>query len=148
MIALSPHFVDSEPTGLAGSASSRSSIRTVLLVEPRGEVYARLANDLRSVGFRTLRATSAADALRFFSRCRCDLVITSDHLPDVPGRFLCCRLRWSHPDAHIWLYGWDAGETPHERAAVKMADRFILSDGNVWNLSDHLVERLLSPCAA
>lgn len=117
-------------------------VRSILLVEPRGEVYARLAADFRSLGIRTLRAASAADALRFYAKSQCDLVIITDDLPDIEGRFLCCRLRWSHPEAHMWLYGTNPGSTGHEMAAVRMADRFVVNDGNLWHLSEQLTNRL------
>ena len=117
-------------------------IRSILLVEPRGEVYARLAADFRSLGIRTTRALSAADALRFVAKSECDLVIVTDQLPDIEGRFLCCRLRWSHPEVRMWLYGTHPGTTGHEIAALRHADRFVVNDGDLWNLSDQLMNCL------
>ena len=136
----------SEPYARAGeSAVGRHRphlFARFLLVEPRGEVYARLAADFRSLGIRTIRAASAADALRFYAKSQCDLVIITDDLPDIEGRFLCCRLRWSHPEARMWLYGTNPGSTGHEMAAVRMADRFVVNDGNLWHLSEQLTSRL------
>jgi DNA-binding response OmpR family regulator len=117
-------------------------VHTVLVVEHRDEVFARLAADLCAVGVGVKRAVSAAQALRRYARRSADLVLCHVDLPDQSSWLLTAKLRLSCPAARVWVY------TPRSSAAHTALARFVQAEelieygGDLWRLSAELRGRL------
>lgn len=83
---------------------SVGGVKTVLLVEYRDEVFARLAGDLGAMGIWVERARSGAEACCRFVRCSPQLAIANALMPYDSGWLLAAKLRLIRPTACIWLY--------------------------------------------
>lgn len=116
--------------------------RTILVVECRDEVAARLVADLTAMGIRVQRAARAVEASRCCASFRADLLLVNVDLPDGSGWLLTAKLRLFAPTPHIWLYA--ASPSPNDRAFAKFvgADGLIDYEGDVWRLSAEIISRL------
>ena len=122
--------------------------RSVLLVEPRDEVFARLARDLQGRGLRVFRATSAAGASRFYARHRVGLLLVPPTLPDESGWLFLSKLRLTASAANVWVYTAHASPAEVELANFVRADELIEHGGDLWRLSEEVLGRLDEPPAA
>jgi DNA-binding NtrC family response regulator len=118
---------------------------TVLLVEHRDEVFARLAADLVALGVRVERAGNGAEVSRTYGRGNVDLLMINAALPDVSGWLLSRKLRLIDPEVAIWLYTPQASADEVSMANFVMADELIEYDGNLWRLSGEIADRLGTP---
>ncbi len=74
---------------------------TMLLVEYRDEVFARIAADLAAAGVVVQRADSGAEASRIFAQQGAGLLLVNADLPDGSGWLVSSKLRLVNPDASI-----------------------------------------------
>jgi response regulator RpfG family c-di-GMP phosphodiesterase len=116
--------------------------RTILVVEYRDEVAARLMADLTAMAIRVQRATGAAEASRCCASFPADLLLVNVDLPDGSGWLLTMKLRLFAPTPRIWLYA--AAPSPKDRAFAEFveADGLIDYRGDVWRLSAEVISRL------
>ena len=119
-----------------------SRVRTVLVVEHRDEVFARLAADLRAAGMRVERAVSAAEASRRFARRPADLLLTNVDLPDQSSWLLTAKLRLSCPAARVWVYTPRSSAVDAALAKFVEVDKLIDYGGDLWRLTTELLGRL------
>ena len=116
--------------------------RTILVVEYRDEVAARLVADLTATGIHVQRAVCAAEASRCCASFRADLLLVNVDLPDGSGWLLTAKLRLFAQTPHIWLYA--ASPSPNDMAFAEFvgADGLIDNGGDVWRLSAEVISRL------
>lgn len=116
--------------------------RTILVVEYRDEVAARLVADLTAMGIHVQRAACAAEASRRCASFRANLLLVNVDLPDGSGWLLTAKLRLFAPTPNIWLYA--ASPSPNDTAFAEFvgADDLIDYRGDVWWLSAEVVSRL------
>jgi CheY-like chemotaxis protein len=115
---------------------------TVLLVEHRDEVFARIASDLAAAGILVQRVSRGTEASRIFARSAVDLVLISSSLPDVSGWLLSKKLRMLDPDACIWIYTPRASAADISMANFVLADELIEYHGDLWRLAGEIADRL------
>ena len=77
---------------------------TILLVEYRDEVFARIAADLAATGVVVQRAGNGAEASRVHARRGVNLLLVNADLPDGSGWLLSSKLRMVDPEVSIWIY--------------------------------------------
>jgi response regulator RpfG family c-di-GMP phosphodiesterase len=77
---------------------------TVLMVEQRDEVAARLSADLAGAGFRAVRARSSKKAIAYYVRRPNDVLMVNGDHPDESAWLLAAKLHLTHPTARIWVY--------------------------------------------
>ncbi len=119
-----------------------SATKTVLLVEHRDEVVARLTADFQDFGLTVCRASSGWMAAKCYCRRVPDLLLTSSLLPDETGWLVAAKFRLQYRDAEVWLYSpW---LPPHNGAFAEFVGvgRCIYYGGDLWQLSD-CMQRLL-----
>ena len=116
--------------------------RTILVVEYRDEVAARLVADLTAMRINVKRAACAAEASRCSASFRADLLLINVDLPDGSGWLLTAKLRLFAPARRIWLCA--ASPSPNDAAFAEFvgADGLIDYDGDVWRLSNEIVSRV------
>lgn len=119
--------------------------RTVLLVEHRDEVFARLASDFAAMGIRVERASCKAEVFRCLARCSPDLMIANAHLPDEGGWLLTAKLRLSRPTTCVWLYAPrpQSPEYDYGLAEFLGVAELIHYQGDLFLLGDELRHRLM-----
>ncbi len=67
--------------------------RRVLIVDSQGDFALSMASVLKSAGYQTAMASSAADAVRELEKRRPDLVVLRAELPDQSGFVLCGQIK-------------------------------------------------------
>ena len=115
---------------------------TVVLVEHRDEVFARLAADIEQLGVVVVRAKSAAEALRLVSRCDSALVLANRDLPEQNGWVLADKLSQVAPHIEAWLYMPQVSMYAEILARFLKVTELLVHDGDLYLLSDAVVERL------
>lgn len=118
------------------------SRRSVLLVEPRDEIFARLAGELQGRGLRVFRATTAARASRRFARHPVDLLLVPQALPDESGWLFLSKVRLTAPAADVWVYTAHASPADVELANFVRADELIEYGGDLRRLAEEVLDRL------
>jgi DNA-binding response OmpR family regulator len=118
---------------------------TVLLVEHRDEVFARIAADLAAAGVFVERVSRGTEASRIYARGAADLVLISATLPDISGWLLSQKLRMSDPEISIWIYTPRASADDVSMANFVMADELIEYHGDLWRLTGEIADRLALP---
>lgn len=113
---------------------------TVLLVEHRDKVYARLATDMSETGMHVVRAKTAVEALKLFGRCVPRYVVANLDLPDQSGWLLACKLRFCKPDIHVWLYQADSSSYDAAMTRYLQINEVLNYGGNLLGLSESIVE--------
>ena len=114
---------------------------TLILVEHRDEVYARLAADLARFEVDLVRTESVDDARLLVSRCDSALVIVNRDVPDHSGWVLADKLR-SIPHVEVWMYFPQASTYAKVLAEFQRVTELIAYHGDLFALSDLLMERL------
>ncbi len=125
--------------------SARVPSAVAIVVEPRDDIFRRVAVEAALAGLRVLRARTAVDALTLTVRHRTALVISNTDLPDQSGWLLAAKLRWINPSLAIWLYqaGWT--DYHHGLARYLRVDRLLCEENVADSLADRIVELLASP---
>ena len=121
--------------------------RSVLLVEPRDEIFARLAGELEGRGLCVFRATSAAGASRSYARRPVDLLLVPPALPDESGWLFLSKLRLTDPAAKVWVYTAHVSPAEVDLANFVRADELIDYGGALWRLTEEVLDRLDEPAA-
>jgi len=137
---------EEEPCRRKSVPMSDDGFRTVLLVEHRDEVFARLAGDFAAMGIWVERACSVAEAFRHFACCSPDLMIANAHMPCEGGWLLVAKLRLIRPTARIWLYSprpsWSS-EYDHGLARFLEIAELIHYRGDLFLLAEEIRSRLV-----
>jgi DNA-binding response OmpR family regulator len=121
---------------------------TILLVEHRDEVFARLAADLAGVGMRVDRAHSGLEAADRCRRRRPDLLMVNAWLPDESGWLVTGKLRLADPELPIWIYTPRSSSDDVAMANFIEADELIDYEGDLWRLAADVANRLGVPGGA
>ncbi|QDV85270.1 hypothetical protein TBK1r_42490 [Stieleria magnilauensis] len=116
--------------------SRRSTPRPIaFIVEPRDEVYARLAGDLIEAGYRVVRALSATDALKACEKYRPKLVVAQLALPCQKARQLAPKLAMLDCDTRVVLYGAEVAVHDYAMADFLGIEELIEYGGDLFRLS-------------
>jgi len=103
--------------------TSSPDSKTILVADdcaPVGELIELL---LCRVGYRVLRATSGADALRLARKTRIDLLLSNLDMPKMRGDELAVRFAAIHPAAPVvFLSSFDHPDEVSEPLDVRMAN--------------------------
>lgn len=115
---------------------------SVLLIEHRDEVFARLECDLRRLGCRVYRASRAEDVLQIHVNTRIDVTVSNHALPDSSVWLSAAKLRMFDRTARIWLY--TARRTIRDRnwAALLGIEKVVPYDGDLLKLSERIAMSL------
>jgi len=126
---------------VAGSRATNGT-PTVLLVEHRDEVFARLAADLALAGVRVVRAECALEAVWQYCTLRPKLVVANVDLPCQSGWLLAAKLGLAEPRAHTWLYKPWKNAADLAMAKFVRAEELLQYRGNLYTLSDAVLDCL------
>lgn len=115
---------------------------SVLLIEHRDEVFARLECDLRRLGCRLYRASRAEDVLQIHVNTTIDLTVSNHALPDASVWLSVVKLQMFDRTARIWLY--TDRRTIHDRnwAALLGIEKVVPYTGDLFGLSERIVRFL------
>ncbi len=115
-----------------GQAKSRP---IAFVVEPRDEVYARLAGDVIEAGYRVVRAMSATDALKACCKYRPRLVLARLTLPNQTAWQLAPKLAMLDSDMQVVLYGNEIAIHDYAMADFLGIEQLIEYGGELFGLS-------------
>jgi len=118
------------------------SVRTILLVEPRDEVFARLASDLAAAGIRAARATGATEAIRRYVHRPTDLLLVHADQPGESAWLLAAKLHLTHPRARIWVYASRMSSFAVAAANCLMVEELIEYRHDASRLVAEILDRL------
>jgi DNA-binding response OmpR family regulator len=118
----------------------KNSLRKMLIVEFRDEVYADLQAMLREMGVAVERATYEATVPAIINRLKPDLVLIHEEMPYESGWLIACKLAFSHPGQAVWLYGARSSDRLAQRQRVCGVDEFIAYGGVLSRLAEQLRE--------
>lgn len=115
---------------------------TLLLVEPRDEVFARLAADLAEAGLRVVRAESAAGAIERLAIDAPCIVVVSRDAGEQSGWLVAAKLRLSQPAARIWVYLARKTAVEVSMARFLRVEELVAYHGDLFRLSDAILDCL------
>ncbi|QEG35798.1 response regulator [Bythopirellula goksoeyrii] len=119
---------------------------TAVLVEPRDEVFARLATDMAEHGVRVVRAKSATEALKLCGKDTPVLVVANVDLPDQTGWLLAAKLRFVDRGTRIWLYQTESSGYDLGLVNFLNVDELLDYQGDLFSLSETIVELMSEWC--
>lgn len=117
---------------------------SVLLIEYRDEVFARLESDLRQLGCQVYRASRAEDVLHIYINTTIDVTISNSALPDASAWLTAAKLRMYDRTARIWLYTVNRSIRDRNWAALSGIEKVIRYDGNLFKLTERIAMLLAS----
>jgi CheY-like chemotaxis protein len=124
------------------SRASRG-LTSVLVVEHRDEVFARIEADLAAWGVKVQRALSAAEARRRYDQWPMELVLIHADLPDETGWLFACKLRLAQPGARLWVYTpWWTSREPALAEFIGVEET-IAYGGDLQRLAAEILDRLV-----
>ncbi len=115
---------------------------TILLVEYRDEVFARVATDLAEFGARVVRAKTATEALILVETRKPVLIVGNVDLPGQSGWLMTAKLRLFDHHTRVWLYRQQPSNYGEEIAAFLDIDALLADHGDLFGLSDTIVDRM------
>ena len=115
---------------------------TVLLVEFRDEVFARIESDMAQAGMRVIRACSATEALKLYGTYKPTLVVVNADQRDQTGWLLAAKLKLVDSWIRVWLYQPRSSARDVCIAEFLEIDELLDYRGNLFWLSD-TITRLL-----
>ncbi len=115
---------------------------TMLLVEHRDEVFARVATDMALTGSKIIRARSATEALKLCGTYEPALVVANLDLPDQSGWLLAGKLQFIDGGVRVWLYHHQSRRNDERTAEYLQVDEFLDYGGDLLGLSETIVELL------
>lgn len=116
---------------------------TVLLMEYRDDVFARLAADFATRGIQTIRAKNGAQAIQQYVRRLSDvLIVNADH-PHESAWLLTAKLHLTHPTARIWAYKRRLSDRDTATAGFLGVDELIEHDSDLRCLATEILDRLI-----
>ena len=86
---------------LEGSAGNSAKLQTVLIVDDDEEIRLIAEYTVQHMGYRTIMASDAEEALAIVKRSRPDIVITDALMPKVDGRELCRLIKNIDPSIKV-----------------------------------------------
>ena len=113
---------------------------TTLLVEPRDEIFARLATDIAEFGIRVIRAKSATEATKLYEEYQPTFLVGSVDLPDQSGWLLAAKLRLFDRQIRVWLYHHQPSSYGQEISKVLGLDALLPYQGDLLGLSETIVD--------
>ena len=115
----------------------RPEIRSLVIVEGRDEVFARLSADMAFLGLSIARAESVQEARQALASSGVDLVLANREISaDESGWLSVSKWASKYNRPRIWLYtAWPASLDEHWRTFTKV-ERLLYYGGNVWLLSE------------
>ncbi len=113
---------------------------TVLLVEHRDEVFARLATDMAEFGIRVLRAKSTNEAMKLYDKQKPTLIVGNVDLPGQSGWLMAAKLRLFDRGVCIWLYQRQPSNYGQEIATFLGVDVLVPYQGDLLSLSERVVD--------
>lgn len=128
-------------------AHTHSRRPVAFLIEPRDEVYARLAGDLVEAGFRVVRAITVTDALKACGKYRPRLVLANISLSERKAWQMAPKLAMLDSDTRVWLYDHAIEVHDYAMADFLGIEQLIEYCGDVFRLSSH-VRQSLRDCHA
>jgi len=117
------------------------SARTILLVEHRDEVFARLATDLAAAGIEAVRAKTTTEGLGRYVREPTALLVVNADQPGESAWLLAAKLHLTHPVARIWVYMHRPSTSDVEAANFLMVDELIEYQGDLSRLTAEILAR-------
>ncbi len=128
--------------------SGQSNLRPVaFVIEPRDEVYARLAGDLIEAGFRVVRAMSATDALKACGKYQPRVVVASLAFAPQKSWQLAPELATLDRDTRVILYGVEIAIHDYAMADFLGIEQLIEYGGDLFRLSARIRRSLGSESA-
>ncbi len=115
---------------------------TVLLVEHRDEVIARLAADLAAAGFCVVPAKNSTEAIKRYLRHPTDLLLINADHPAESAWLLAAKLHLTHPTARLWVYMCRPSTYDVTAANFLMIDELIEYGGSICRLTAGILDRL------
>ncbi len=112
---------------------------TVLLVEHRDEVFARLATDMAEFGMRVIRAKSSTEAVKLCDTYEPTLLVGNVDLPDQNSWLTTAKLRLFSRQIRVWLYQHQASYYGREIAKFLGVDAPLTYQGDLLSLSETIV---------
>lgn len=112
---------------------------TILLVEHRDEVFARLATDIAEFGFRVIRAKSAIETMKLYDKHKPTLIVGNVDLPDQSGWLMTAKLRLSDRGIRVWLYQRQPSNYGQEIAEFLKVDALLPYRGDLLSLSEQVI---------
>jgi len=125
-----------------GAECEHEPQRTVLLVEYRDEIFARLASDMAEFGMRVVRAKSATEALKLVETYKPVLLVANVDLPGQSGWLMTAKLRLFNPQIRVWLYRPQPSGYGREIAKILDIDTLLAYHGDLFGLSGTIVDRM------
>lgn len=129
--------------------SSRKARRPdrILVAEHRDEVFARLAADLREMGYTVFRASRAVDVCRMYSYGQIELVLYNSDLPCEDAWLSARKFRMFDAYARVWVYVGQKEILNSETVDLTRIERTIYYQGDLFHLADQIAGHLreLSP---
>jgi len=116
------------------------SLPTVLLVEYRDEVFARITTDIAEFGFHVVRATSAREPMQFCGTNEPVLVVANVDLPDHSGWLLAGKLRFVDRHNRIWLYQTESSNYDLGMVNFLNVDELLDYQGDLLGLSETIFD--------
>lgn len=113
---------------------------TVLLVEHRDEVFARLATDIAGFGIRVVRAKSATEATHLYEKYKPVLLVGNVDLPEQSGWLMTAKLRLFDRRIRIWLYRRQPSDYGQEIANFLNVDSLLSYQGDLLRLSERIID--------
>lgn len=132
-------------TACMASGSPVRRIKTVLLVEYRDEVFARLSTDLAEAGLQVERVCFAHGVRQHFASHRPELAIVNMDTPDESGWLLASKLRLGAPATRIWLYAPRCPSPADQHFARFLAVELVHYPGDLISLAENILCRVLEP---
>lgn len=120
-------------------------IKSVLLVEYRDEVFARLSSDLAEAGLRVERVCTGHGVRRHLARHRPELVIANMDTPDESGWLMASKLRLGSPATRIWLYAPRSPSPADHHFARFLVVELVHYPGDLISLAANVLRRVLAP---
>ncbi|NOY40341.1 MAG: response regulator [Planctomycetes bacterium] len=115
---------------------------TVLLIEHRDEVFARLATDMAEFGMRVIRAKSAAEAMELYNTYEPTLLVGNIDLPDQSGWQMTAKLQQFGRRVRVWLYQHQPSSYGHKIANFLGVEAPLAYRGDLLGLSEIIVNRM------
>ena len=113
---------------------------TVLLVEHRDEVFARIAADMAEAGMYVARAESAEAALKLAGGCKPALLVANIDLPDQSGWLLAAQLPFVNPNIRMWVYQSASSASDEGMARFLHIDQLLEYGGDLFGLSEAIIQ--------
>ncbi|MDV6031473.1 MAG: hypothetical protein F9B45_15525 [Phycisphaera sp. RhM] len=129
-------------TQAKAKARNQSHRPVAFLIEPRDEVYARLAGDLVDAGFRAVRAITVTDALKACGKYRPGLVLANISLSERKAWQMAPKLAMLDSDTRVWLYDHAIEVHDYAMADFLGIEQLIEYGGDVFRLSSRVRQSL------